>query len=394
MQDGNEGTSGNEMQSFLDAINPATGQLKPGADTKAPDSGTDNTGTVDESVKEGAEGTDTPKATTETPQITEKKDEPAKGDETQAQSSSGTEAKDWYEVLQSQKVDRKEALKKFGLDDFDIELSEIRKNGGDPYRYLEVKSRDWSKKSDMDVLRHNLRQEYKDLPEEDFELIAEVELGKYDLQAPEQPDDLATEAEKQEYAAKKAAYEKQKRIVGIKMKSEADQYRKKFSEEDAKYVIPERKKDEEEQRQSEAIQQEKQQLKEYINGHESTKNLLTKKQLVFGEGEEAYNQTVDPAELLDYATTDGKFWSLFTAKNDKGEVSGLDVDLLLRTINYAKNRKTLEKALIDKGIDIGTKKESVQLRDTKDDSKGKPGEVSESLLDAFNKRGKQVGAGA
>jgi hypothetical protein len=78
---------------------------------------------------------------------------------------------DWKTVLK--KVDRKEAAKELGLDEFDIDFADFRKNGGNPHRYLEAKGRDWKSVSDADVLRHDLRQQFPDLTQEEFDLLAE-----------------------------------------------------------------------------------------------------------------------------------------------------------------------------------------------------------------------------
>lgn len=377
------GGGDSSFQNFLSNVDPSTGMPK--ADAKAT--------------------TEKPNGNTETGKPGDNKVDKAAADAAASQSpqkdkpSTETGKEDWWDVVS--KVDkaeiakRKRELAKFlDMDDFDIDFSEMRKNGVDPHKFLEAKTRDWNKVSHADVIRWDLKQrpEFKDLPPEDFELIAEDTLGQYNLSAPTEPDEMATPAERREYEAKKADYEKQMKLKGIKFKADADVIRKKGADEDAKFTIPERKADEEGARKAEAANQERQKLIELLTNGDVTKKLRADKQFVIGEGDGAHKVPVDIDKLLEFSPHSGKFWSLFDSKDDKGASTGeIDTDLLFATINYAMNRKAYEKGLIDHGKSQQTEKTNDELMNPdKKAEQGGTGEAGETLIEAFMKRGKEV----
>jgi len=380
-QQGVAGGGDSSLQGFLKAVDPRTGNIRP--DAKLPEVKTpDKTETGQEGVKK--QGDDKAQAG-----AANQSSEPAKA-------STETGKPDWWDVVsKTDKAElskrKKELAKLIDMDDFDIDFAEKRKAGVDPYKFLEAKTRDWTKMSDIDVMRWSLRQQYKDdgLSEEEFGVIEEDALGKYKLTAPKEPDENATVEEKQQYEAKKSEFEKQKRLREIQLKTEANKVRKTGAEEDAKFTIPDRKADEEAASKAEALEKEKQELIKAITEGEFTKKLRADKKFVIGEGEDAYNVPVDVDKLLEYAPHTGKFWTLFDEKNDKGEPTGkIDFDLLFATINYAMTRKDFEKGGINHGKSRGIKKESDELTGINKDQK--TGEVKETLNDAFKKRGVDV----
>lgn len=338
-----------ELQGFLSAFNPATGEVKPDATPQA-------------------EPTQQTQATTETvaeQKVEEQRVEPQKPTET---------AVSWKDAIKG--VDPKELYQELGFDDFDIEFSEYRKKGGDPYRWLEAKTRDWTKIPDTDVIRASLKDQYPDLSAEDFEVIASDYLETR-FPDPKPLDELATDEEK-------AAYDKQKRIVDLKRKTEADQLRKKFAEADSKYSIPE-KKDDTQARLLEESEKAKREFTEMMLSDEATQKLKQLKKISAGDGEEMYQTEVNPDEILGYVN-DGKFFSLFSKQNEKGDPI-FDFDLLYSTINYAMNRKGFEKGLIDYGKTLGIKKESDEIHNIPKTDSTKAADIKESLHDAFRKRG-------
>jgi hypothetical protein len=116
-----------------------------------------------------------------------------------------------------------------------------------------------------------------------------------------------------------------------------------------------------------------------------TKKLLTDKKVTAGEGDEAYQFGTKPEDILDYVTSDGKFWTMF--KDTEGN---LDLNKLIKTVNYALNMQAYEQGLIDHGKSLGTEVEQNDIHQIPKQEVVKAGETKESLNEAFQKRGRDI----
>lgn len=268
---------------------------------------------------------------------------------------------DWKEVLK--KVDRKELLKEAGLDDFEIGLLDYRKSTGDLTPYLEVKTKDWDKMNEVAVLRDDLRRKYPDLSDEDFDLLADKRINqKY----------LLTESE--------LVDEKEVKLAKIELKSEADSIRKKRKEEQQNFKAPELKADDTQAKQQEAQEKAYAEYVEGVKKNPATQKLLAEQKLVMGEGNETYNYKVNSAELVEIAENPNKFFGLF------GEAGKEKWEDFYATVAYAKNRKQIEKALIDYGKSLAIKESAEELENTSKEEPPKAAPKKETLGQALATR--------
>lgn len=281
---------------------------------------------------------------------------------------------DWKQEIK--KADRKEVLKELGLDDQDIDFVEFRKGGGDPIKFLEVQKRDWSKISDAEVLRYDLKKQFPDLDEEEFEILADKRINARFSIGEEFTDP------------------KEKKAAELELKIEADAKRKAFKEEDSKFLLTAREADTEQVRQKEAAEKTKLDFLDFVGESEKTKAFVATKEIIAGEGAESVKIQADPSKVLGYVLEPEKFWSLFEkpVSDETGKETGkeLDLDLLYAAINFALDRKGFEKTLIDHGKSLGSKSEEEELHNVPKTVQPKAGGKEETLLEAFAKRGRDV----
>ena len=284
---------------------------------------------------------------------------------------------DWRQELK--KADSnivKEVLKEIGLDEFDADFINYRKSGGDPYKYLEVKGRDWSKIDDVEVLRRDLRSKFPDLDADSFDILAEKRINQRFGIGQDFTDPNEAKAN------------------AIEMKLEADALRKQFAEEDAKLIIPERSADTSQADAQAAAERQKQDFIDFASEHDATKSLVASKQIKLGEGSEVMNYEAEPDKILDYVLNPDKFFSLFhqqtTSPDGKKNVE-LNMNLMYKAINYALNDVKFEKALIDFGKSLGTKSEIEDLHNIPKEVKPVgTAERQMSLNERFMKEGREV----
>lgn len=350
-------TETNPKPGFLDAIDRTTGEIK--KPTTPAETPVTDTEPPKDRPKPNPEKAET------APSAEEKKDEPQKQEKApeKAETAPTPVKPDLKTVLKD--FDRKEVLKALELDDFDISFADYRKSGGKVERYLEAANRDWTKVSDIDVLRYDLRQEHPELDAENFEILAEARINERFILHDEFADD------------------KKKKATALELKLAADSLRKKFAAEDKKFLIPEKQPDQAEAERLQKATQAKEDFFRIIDDSDATKTLLSQKKLKAGDGENAVQIDADPDKIMGFVKNEGQFFSLF--QDTEG---GLDVDLLYSTINYALNRRQYDKTLIDFGKSQGVKAETEELHNIPKETVPAPGDKKETLLQAFEKRGK------
>jgi len=128
-----------------------------------------------------------------------------------------------------------------------------------------------------------------------------------------------------------------------------------------------------------------------VQSSDATRQMMAAKQIILGEGEEQMKFDVNPEEVIDLVTSDGKFWSVFSRpiNDDSGKQIGeaMDLDRLYKAIAYAKNPVAFEKALIDYGKSLGIKQETDEINAIPKGTAGTPSGQGETLEEAFRKRG-------
>lgn len=264
---------------------------------------------------------------------------------------------DWKTELK--KADRNEALKELGLDQFEIDLINYRKETGDIIPYLEAKAIDYTKVTDAEILRRSLRNQYKELDDEEFDLLYQDEIAdKYKLD----PEIYDAQAQ---------------RLGKLKMKVDAERVRKAFIADQQKFTIPVRQKEvvQPPEDNTAKIAEMQQAWEQEVQANDATKKLLTDKRLVLGGKESPFNFEVDdPAEAIASAVDNQKFWTLFQGAD------GTDFGKFFKVREYAKNPDKFEKTLIDYGKSLGRKAEVDELKNPR---KIEPGATHEETTGDF-----------
>lgn len=295
---------------------------------------------------------------TEKTDTTVKADEIAKPEATTAK----PEAKptDWKSEVRKQK--KEDVLKELGYDEHVIKMLNYRETNHDLTPFLKATTANWDKVSDLDLVTEELRQEHSYLSDEDFNEVADDLLDrKYNLSSTD---------------------DREKKLAGILLKSEAAKIRAKRKEEDKNFLDtvakPEAKAEQSRAEYEAAIQQQKDAFANAVAELPEAKKLLSEKQIVTGSG---FKYKVDSDAVLKIAKDPQSFFALFD-KDGK-----TDWDGLFATISYALDRKNYDKLLTDHGKTLGGKEADDELDNAgEQEKKNNPGK-KETLGSAFAKRG-------
>jgi hypothetical protein len=253
------------------------------------------------------------------------------------------------------KIDKWEALKKLGLDDFEIDLLKYKAETGDLTPYLEAKTVDYSKFTDEQIMRHDLRKQYKGMSDKAFELLYEKKVNEQ----------FNLDAEVHGEAAAELGREL--------LKFEADKIRQREIEAQAKFKAPEKPVDDTAQRQKQEQEKKLEEYKSYVNDSPATKTLLTDKRLVYGNGETAFNYAVEPKSLVDTALNPQLLFNDLVDKNGNA-----DLAKVYKAKAYIANMEQVEKMLIEHGKTLG-KKEEFEKLENPSKKEAAPSVVTEDL---------------
>lgn len=283
----------------------------------------------------------------------------------------------WKDAIKN--VDRKELLKEAGLDDFDIEFSDYRKNGGDPYKYVAINGIDYNKISDDVLAKESLKQEYP--------FLDEIRLNKLFISR---------------YKQNEEANEDERELGDIQKQYDASKYRQKMIAEQQQFKMPQVQQQQQAQPQDNAEQEKQiartQQLVQYLNNNEATKSLIESKRVAINLGENVlpFKYNIDKPESLLSHALDGKKWARAIAINpEEPDETKLmpDVHKIQRLVIAALN-PNYEKDIFNYGMSYGHEKEIEKgMNAKKPDSK--PSIPSkETLKDAWKTRAKVSTYGA
>lgn len=204
---------------------------------------------------------------------------------------------DWKQDIK--KADTKEVLKELGFDEKMVGFFSKWKSSGDVKEYLEAMSVDYTKMSAEDVMRRYLQNEYPGLEPADFEELFQMKIvDQYKLN-PDQYSETEVKRGK------------------ILLNADAKKIREQFTAKQQELILSQPPQAEDpEQKWVEAQKQEIEKYKNVLGQDPATKNLLTAKKLVIGEGEEAFNLEISEPEKIISALNDPSEWASLIFNED------------------------------------------------------------------------------
>jgi len=187
---------------------------------------------------------------------------------------------DWKAALKT--ADKYEALKELGYDDFTIDMLKYKEQTGDLTPYLEVKTINYAKIADEDLLKLAMKKENPGMSDRAIEFKFNKELSeKYYLDR----DVYAEDSDEAIYGQEQ-------------MRLDAEAKRNKFIEDQAKFKAPEPKPDTSAAEKAEVVRQRQEKQKGLVLNHPITKALQSAKKIVFGEGEESFSYPLPNADAI------------------------------------------------------------------------------------------------
>lgn len=275
------------------------------------------------------------------------------------------------EVLKGKEIT--DVLKAAGVDQLFIDMIQYHQATGEINGFIDQRTKSWDKVSDLDIMRHELKKEYGDLPEDKFEKVFKAEvLDRFKVEGD--------------------FYDDEKELGQIRLAKEAKKIREQLKKEQGEWKVPEVKPSAELQQYQADREKIKKDYEDYsrtINEDATTKKLITDKRLVLGEGKSAYNYEVEPQQLVDAILDTNKLFAS-CIKED----GSFDLTRAYKIANYAINLEAVEKSMISRGSDVNDE-EFVEefVNPSKKDSPAS-GKEEETLQKAFEARGVATTMGA
>jgi len=216
-------------------------------------------------------------------------------------------------------------------DEFLQGLIDYYETTGDVTPYLEAKSVDYTKMSDLDIMRHEMRKQYPEVSDKNFERLFDREvIQKFQL------DD-------ERYGEDEVELGKEL------LKTDARRKRQSLIENQAKFAIPERE-DNSEKAQADA-EAAREQWIQTVQSHPVTKDIIDNQRVVIDYNGDSFAYEIDNTDSVVEMTIDNsKFFQLF--QSEEGQV---DYDKWYRVLNYASDPQTFERSLINHGKNLGGK---------------------------------------
>ena len=279
---------------------------------------------------------------------------------------------DWKEELK--KANPKDILKELGYDDFLAEFAEYRKNGGDPYKYLEARAFDWDTVSHQELILDELKSQYPHLSEDKIERLYQSKYKQSDM-----------------------ASDEDREIGLIQLEADAELVRQKRINEQKQFQIPEPAKMQEantqamyeEQRKLEIDQAQK--ILQFFQEHEATKNLYQSKRVAIDLGDNGkFNFNIDKPENLMSVALDSEKWQRAISINpQEADVSKLIPDVAkLQKIALVAMNPNYEKDLVNYGKSLGLKAIVEEGQNARRPIGNTPAQPNESFAEAIKTRAK------
>ena len=242
-------------------------------------------------------------------------------------------------------------------DDFLQGFIDYYKATGDVTPYLEAKSVDYTTMSDLDVVRYDMRKQYSEMSDKNFERLFDREVI-------------------QKYQLDENRYGEDEIELGKELlKSEASRKRQSLIEDQSKFAIPQRE-DNSAQTQAE-VEQARQEWTQSVQSHPTTKELVDKQRVVINYNGEPFAYEVDNTDAVVEMTIDNtKFFQLF--QTEDGQV---DYDRWYRVLNYASDPGLFERSLINHGKTLGGKEVVKEIKNPSRPQRGSSSSTGDSNED-------------
>lgn len=247
-------------------------------------------------------------------------------------------------------------------DEFIKGLIEYYKETGDVSAYIEAKNVDYSAMSDLDIVRRNMRSQYSDMSDKNFERLFRREVvDKYQLDA--------------------SRYDEEEVELGEELlKAEASKLRSELIERQAKFKAPERQAQPEVDTTAQA-EEAMAQWTEKVNAAPETQSVINDGRVVIDFNGEPFAYEIDnPQEVVDMTIDNNKFFQLF--QNEGGQI---DYNRWYKVMNYASDPDTFERSLILHGKNLGGKEVVSEIKNPSRPTKSSVsagGDTKEDFLQA------------
>lgn len=221
---------------------------------------------------------------------------------------------------------RKELMEEMGIDEFAAKMSGYVKKGGKREDYLNAKAIDWASVGDEDLIKADMRKQYKNFSKEDIQ-----ELFDDEFKQGEYSDDT------------------EKRIGALRMKAKGEMLRQRKIEESEALAIPPEAQPKVDNRQMDAFNE----MVARIKNNDITRALLQDKRVVVNTGDGVMNiQVPNPQLLVDVMTNPAVNAKYGT--NEKGEP---DIQLMMEAALLKINAPAYRKAILDRGMYLQRQKD-------------------------------------
>lgn len=257
----------------------------------------------------------------------------------------------------------KESVREF-KDDFIKGVVEFYEKTGDLTPYLQAKTVDFTKMSDEEILRKNLREQYSDLSDKAFERLYKQQVtDRFKLDTEEWGEDDSE-------------------LGRELLKSEASKLREQYLEWQRNFAAPEPQSSDDQT--AEILQR----FESEVRSSEITKGFLESKKLTIKTSDGEFSYEVPQADaVIDMTIDNDRFFSQFAL--DQGQ---LDYGKWYKTVAYSQNPELFERALINYGKTLGRSEVTKEIKNPSTAPVGDvptegSGDFKSGLLQAFATRG-------
>jgi len=267
--------------------------------------------------------------------------------------------------------------KEIAQDEFVKKLVTYRKEHGNVTPFIEAATRDWDKVSPEHLILDDLKKQYSHLSSEKAEKLAKSDFNQRFIY---RDDPNLTEEENREMAE----------LTGLKLESESAKILNTRKAEQKNFldsVTPIDKSIAQSKEAKEKMDADLKEFEEFKQGIEVspvTSKLFAEKKIVFGEKENSFNYTVDPAIIKEQTLDTNKFYGNFW---ENGVFNQAKWNKVVAYTNYM---TAVEEGLVNQGRSLGTKNVVEELENTKEQTDKSTKVVKKSLAKSFKEEGQEI----